>query len=60
MLHHSVLQALLEGVLTTDVAEERGLLVFSGEGATPVKNAFDASFLESTSSLALANFMRGE
>ena len=60
MTHHSVLQALLEGSLTTDVAADSGLLVFSGDGSALAENVFEATFRESTTSLALVNPVGGQ
>ena len=60
MMHPLVLQALLRGSLTTSVATESGLLVFSGKGSSPVQNAFESSFEGSASSLAFVNPVGGD
>ncbi len=44
MMHHSVLEALLEGSLTTGVAAERGLIAFAGDHPAPIRQVFETSF----------------
>lgn len=44
LTHHGVLQALLQGSLSPDRAEELGLLAFSGGDSTPVQRAFEIGF----------------
>jgi hypothetical protein len=44
LTHHGVLQALLQGSLSPDRAEELGLLAFSGSDSAPVQRAFEIGF----------------
>ena len=44
LIHHAVLQALLEGTLVSEQAIERGLLVFTDGDTKPVQRAFRQGF----------------
>jgi hypothetical protein len=48
LTHHSVLRALLEGKLSTEQATRLGLLAFSGDQTSSVRNALESSFQSST------------
>ena len=48
LTHHVVLQALLEGKLTTEQATRLGLLAFSGDQASSVRKALESGFLSNT------------
>ncbi len=48
LTHHAVLQALLNGDLSTDQATELGLIAYSGDDPAPIRSAFEAGFRSSS------------